>query len=111
MRKLLLVLFLFALTSNALAKVEIWECDILGPPKEVYKIDTSIPMVYVRYQGEWAELFKTVVFEYSEEDQSILMKDSNGDIAQVFDLLLMHNLHINTNTGEQYHQFDCEEIE
>jgi len=110
MRKLLLLLFLFALSSNALAKVEIWKCDVFGD-NEIYKIDTSIPMVYIRYQGEWAELFNTVVFEYSEEDQSILVKNSNGDIAQVFDLLLKHNLHIDTNTGEQYHHFKCEIFE
>ncbi len=110
MKKLLLLLFLFTLSSNALAKVEIWKCDILGTI-EIYKIDTSIPMVSMRYQGEWGYLYDTVVYEYSEEHQSIFMKGSNGDIWQVFDLVLKHLLQIDTNTGEQSHQFNCEVLE
>ena len=48
MRKLLLVLFLLSLTSNALAKVEMWECNVFGDGDTVFKIDTSTPKVYIR---------------------------------------------------------------
>ena len=53
MRKLLLLLFLFTLTSNALAKVEMWECD--NVIKRYYKIDTrnDTPKIYVRSDHKW----------------------------------------------------------
>jgi hypothetical protein len=65
MRKLLLVLFLFALTSNAFAKVEIWECDDL----EYLKIDTSIPTLYLRVNGRWLDMSKSSDMQELGEDQ------------------------------------------
>tara|TARA_R110000803_G_scaffold56064_1_gene113208 strand:+ start:504 stop:869 length:366 start_codon:yes stop_codon:yes gene_type:complete len=65
MRKLLLVLFLCALTSNALAKVEMWECDDL----EYLKIDTSIPTLYLRLNGRWLDMSKSSDMQELGEDQ------------------------------------------
>ena len=56
MRKLLLVLFLFTLSSNALAKVEIWECDGDYSNWDYYKIDTDIPTVYIRKNSRWIDI-------------------------------------------------------
>ena len=74
MRKLLLLLFLFTLTSNALAKVEIWECDVFGDGDTVFKIDTSTPKVYIRKMGKWTPFYPkltTSVYKYSKEHDSI----------------------------------------
>ena len=57
MRKLLLVLFLFTLTSNALAKVEIWKCaGLLQYEWELsyFKLDLNDPVsAYRREGGIW----------------------------------------------------------
>jgi hypothetical protein len=65
MRKLLLLLFLFTLNSNALAKVEIWECVTYICQDEtidckrsnsVHKINTDIPEIFARSNAEWLSL-------------------------------------------------------
>ena len=74
MRKLLLVLFLLSLSSNALAKVEMWECDVFGDGDTVFKIDTSTPKIYIRKVGKWAPFYPeptTSVYKYSKEHDSI----------------------------------------
>ena len=74
MRKLLLVLFLFTFSSNALAKVEIWECDVFGDGDTVFKIDTSIPKVYIRHVIKWTPFYPeptTSIYKYSKEHDSI----------------------------------------
>ncbi|MDB9762660.1 hypothetical protein OAC06_07590 [Alphaproteobacteria bacterium] len=74
MRKLLLVLFLLSLTSNALAKVENWKCDVFGVGDTILKIDTSIPMIYLRKMGKWTPFYPeptTSVYKYSKEHDSI----------------------------------------
>jgi hypothetical protein len=93
MRKLLLVLFLFALSSNALAKVEIWECDNnnSGNFGAVYKIDTDIPLLYYRANGMWIDLYATTKgssLKYNKEHDSILVYDLNGEVIATFDLIL-----------------------
>ena len=72
MKKLLLVLFLFTLTSNALAKVEMWRCNYFEDINTLLKIDTSIPKVFTRYRGEWIPFNSPqTVFKYSKENNSI----------------------------------------
>ena len=90
MRKLLLVLFLCALTSNALAKVEMWECDSYGDGGKVFKIDTSIPIVYSRHMGEWINTYQntSLEFKYSEEHNSISGYNSEGTRVDIWDLIL-----------------------
>jgi hypothetical protein len=105
MRKLLLLLFLFTLTSNALAKVEIWECDLFdrGDFDSIHKIDTSLPMVYVRRDGIWNAYYQktpSYIIEYSEEEDSIWWRNKDGKIFEVFDLVLKQTLYINTKTGD-----------
>ena len=89
MRKLLLVLFLFTLSSNALAKVEIWECD--NP--EYLKIDTSIPTLYLRFNGRWLDMTKSsdmqeldedpvhkyLVFKYASKHDSIFIYEPDSE--------------------------------
>ena len=74
MKKLLLVLFLLSLTSNALAKVEMWECNVFGDGDTVFKIDTSTPKIYIRKVGKWTPFYPeptTSVYKYSKEHDSI----------------------------------------
>ena len=87
MRKFLLVLFLCALTSNALAKVEMWECDSYGDGGKVFKIDTSIPIVYSRHMGEWINQ-TSLELKYSEEHNSISSYNSKGTRVDIWDLIL-----------------------
>ena len=75
MRKLLLLLFLFSLSSNALAKVEIWKCD----NDMWYKIDTSIPMVFERKDFKWEQLYTTLKVEYKKDDGTIWVHDYDED--------------------------------
>ncbi len=96
MRKLLLLLFLFSLSSNAFAKVEIWECD-----GKYWKIDSGIPKVYVRYNGKWLDLSKAsdmqeldedpehkyLVFKYASKHDSIFIyKPDSEEYIGVVDL-------------------------
>ena len=69
MKKLLLVLFLCSLTSNALAKVEMWECDGDYSRWDYYKIDTDIPTVYIRVNGKWLDTSKSSDMQELGEDQ------------------------------------------
>ena len=84
MKKLLLVLFLFTLTSNALAKVEIWDCGDYG----WYKIDTSIPMVYERKDYKWEQLYITLKVEYKKDDDTIWVHDY--DVEQKIEDMQRH---------------------
>ena len=119
MRKLLLLLFLLTLTSNALAKVEIWKCDIYtdGSYYNYMKLDTDIPQVWIRKGNTWEEFYYVgylsgqepikVNKEFNKESNSILLKDNDDTILQVFDLLLKQNIH---PAGDGL-IIDCEEIE
>ena len=89
MRKLLLVLFLCSLASNALAKVEIWECD----NAEYIKIDTGIPTVYIRVNGKWLDtsiasdmqelgedqVHDYLIFKYARKHDSIFIYKPDSD--------------------------------
>ena len=119
MRKLLLVLFLFVLSSNAFAKVEIWECD-----GDYYKIDTDIPTVYVRHNSKWiyisnsSELndafgentedeFDYVIFDYSRKDESVYwIVPKTKEYIGVMDLFTKEFLAI--NNGEYELEVACE---
>jgi len=92
MRKLLLLLFLFTLTSNALAKVEIWECD-----GDYFKIDTDIPTVYFRDKSRWIDASNAsdmkdydddhLIFKYSSKDEAIYwMRSDTKEYIGVMDL-------------------------
>tara|TARA_R110000803_G_scaffold56064_1_gene113207 strand:+ start:148 stop:507 length:360 start_codon:yes stop_codon:yes gene_type:complete len=119
MRKLLLLLFLCSLTSNALAKVEMWECDLYdnGSHYDFIKIDTDIPQVWIRKEGLWKEYYYDgyvsgqkrieINTEYNKESNSVLLKDDDGKAIQVFDMLLKQNIY---PTGDGL-IIDCEEIE
>lgn len=105
MRKILLILFVYSLVSStAFAKVEIWECDLFdrGDFDLIHKIDTSIPMIYVRRGGIWNAYYQdtpSYIIEYSEEEDSIWWRNEDGKKFEVFDLVLKQNLYINTKTG------------
>jgi hypothetical protein len=92
MRKLFLLLFLFALTSNALAKVEIWECD-----GDYFKIDTDIPTVYKRINSRWIDGSNAsemkdydnghFIFKYSRKDEAIYwIRSDTKEYVGVMDL-------------------------
>ena len=105
MRKLLLVLFLFTLTSNALAKVKLWKCDLYDNGRHYFhiKIDTDIPQVWIRKNGIWEEYYYEGTYkgpeplkvkkEYNIFDDSVLLKDDNGTTLEVFDFLLKQNIY------------------
>ena len=105
MRKLLLVLFLFALTSNALAKVEMWKCDIYtdGSYYNYMKLDTDIPQVWIKKDGLWEEYYYVGYLSgqeplkvnkvFNKESNSILLQDDDGDTIEVFDMLLKQNIY------------------
>ena len=118
MRKLLLLLFLFTLSSNALAKVEIWECDGAHSKWDYYKIDTDIPTVYIRYNSKWIDIsnaselleafgepqedeFDHVIFKYSSkyEDVYWINPDTKENIG-VMDLFTKEFLAINNGNYE-----------
>jgi hypothetical protein len=115
MRKLLLLLFLFSLSSNALAKVEIWECD----DNSIFKIDTSIPTVYYRFNSLWFNLSYApdvtamedlgavpqthdyFMFEHVIEDDSIFIYAPNGeDFLGGLDLLSRKHFNYTDNKYE-----------
>jgi hypothetical protein len=88
MRKLLLVLFLFALSSNALAKEEIWKCDYAY--FKYYKIDTTrndIPKIYGRIDHRWIEEYPLTKLEYKKVDDAIWVYDEFDKIEWLFDLV------------------------
>ena len=118
MRKLLLVLFLCSLASNALAEVEIWECDGAHSKWDYYKIDTDIPTVYIRYNSKWIDIsnaselleafgepqedeFDHVIFKYSSkyEDVYWINPDTKENIG-VMDLFTKEFLAINNGNYE-----------
>jgi hypothetical protein len=90
MRKLLL-LFLFTLSSNALAEVEIWECD-----GDYFKIDTDIPTVYFRDNSRWIDASNAsdmkdvgyhLIFKYSSKDEAIYwMRSDTKEYVGLMDL-------------------------
>ena len=71
MRKLLLAIFLLSISSNAFAKVEIWECE----NGSWNKIDTSIPMVYYRHNGQWKQKY------YKENGEELKYDEENNTIV------------------------------
>jgi hypothetical protein len=119
MRKLLLVLFLFALTSNALAEVEIWECD-----GDYYKIDTDIPTVYIRQNSRWIDIsnaselldafgentedeFDHLIVDYSRKDESVYwIRPDTKEYFAVMDLFTKEFFVI--NNGKHKLQSTCE---
>ena len=93
MRKLLLLLFLFSLSTNALAKVEIWEC-ATGNFEYAIKLNTDIPKVYNRINGAWLakEEGDTI---YDEENNSIVIFGF-GDLNTklVYDFILKERIQL-----------------
>ena len=91
MRKLLLVLFLCSLASNALAKVEAWKCT---PNKEyyspvLYKINLEVPVVYVRAEGKWENMEESldITPKYSKEDHTLFFYLEDGHKSQAIDFI------------------------
>ena len=93
MRKLLLLLFLFTLTSNALAKVEMWECD--NVIKRYYKIDTrnDTPKIYVRSDHKWLEESTLTKVEYKKDDDAIWVYDQFDKIFWLYDLVTKEKIY------------------
>ena len=91
MRKLLLVLFLFSLTSNALAKVEGWKCtyDEGKHPPSLYKINLEVPVVHVRMEGEWVDMeeFLDITPKYSKEHHTLFFYLEDGHKSQAIDFI------------------------
>jgi len=113
MRKLLLVLFLLSLTSNALAKVEIWKCVYINEEETLntsyYKIDTKIPKVYMRFNAKWYSFTmgnSEYTFKYSREDDAVYAL-TNGKTIASFDLILKKT-YLHTNN---FIELNCNVIE
>ena len=118
MRKLLLVLFLFTLSSNAFAKVEIWECDGDYSNWDYYKIDTDIPTVYIRKNSRWIDIsnaselldafgepqeddFDHVIFKYSSKYEDVYwINPDTKEYIGVMDLFTKEFLAINNGNYE-----------
>ena len=109
MRKLLLLLFLFTLTSNDLAKVEKWECDFAI--KNYYKIDTrnDTPKIYGRLDHRWIEKYPMYKVEYIKDDDAIWVFDTFDKIYWLFDLVTKEII-FRPNTDLK-HVFTCRLIE
>lgn len=128
MRKLLLVLFLFALTSNALAKVEMWKCklvfledisDLSNFSTYFYKIDTEKLTVDQRLKGKWAPYLpsnRTEEMEYDKENDSLFIfgePDGKNELL-IFDLVentIFEYRKKDDTFGDFFKKEKCDEIE
>ena len=101
MRKLLLVLFLLSISSNALAEEDIWKCndpdwDSIGPSydsTEYIKIDTSKkPYVQLRKNAKWTGFFKPEAInpsiEYSKEENAIYIYRDNEQNKKIMSMAI-----------------------
>ena len=89
MKLIALAIFLLSISSNAFAKVEIWECEVLlneGEefngiilPYRVFKIDTKNLSVHYRDRGKWR-----VWFEVDEPAIKNITYDKNNDSLIVY---------------------------
>lgn len=116
MRKLLLAIFLLSISNNALAKVEIWECDItkygdlaeeeLSKDVRIFKLDTGPPTkVHERVLGKWETFMTLDYWYYDKENESIIY--NNG---RVFDLIFKE-LQYFRDDNEVYATYKCKVIE
>jgi hypothetical protein len=99
MRKLLLVLFLCSLTTNALAKEFIMKCVDVNDINDikVFKINTEIPIIQRREGGKWINPPEEFSFKYSKVDNSIFIYDSYGGtkvLTGAIDLFTRELIHI-----------------
>jgi hypothetical protein len=83
MRKLLFVLFLCSLASNALAKVEMWECDGDYSTWDYYKIDTDIPTVYIRKNSRWIDISNASELLDGAGNPILISQNVKGHLAPV----------------------------
>lgn len=101
MRKLLLVLFLFTLSSNAVAEEEIWKCnapdlDSIGSSydyTEYIKIDTSKkPYAQLRKNAKWTGFFKPEAInpsiEYSKDENAIYIYRDNEQNKKIMSIAI-----------------------
>ena len=101
MNKFFYIITLYFIINIVSAKVEIWQCDIFnrGEFNIKYKIDTSIPQVFIKVNKEWTpyyykDEYKKIV--YSSKKQMIWWLNNRGKMFEAFDLEKKINLYYNT---------------
>jgi len=112
MRKLLLLLFLCSLTSNALAKVEIWKCGPDNNGVTVYmKLHTEPAKIYYRVAGQWRDIARgDIAVAYSEE-QDAIYQYKNFIISSAYDFVTKEVMEIDPENGSSKGGFSCKVIE
>ena len=130
MRKLLLVLFLCSLASNAFAKEEIWHCDMNQDQKYeggtdegkdmIVKLDLDTPMLYARMPGQWNKVFSDDEFPkytYNKGQDNLTITTHNSSTKEsgkfIFDLLTKtlksDGVQLNNGELEKYNfNFKCQ---
>ena len=95
MKLIALAIFLLSISSNAFAKVEIWECD----NSTWYKIDTrnDIPRIYERKDYKWQKLYELNYVEYKKDEGTIwiyLNADSIivDEVVKTMEVLAVYDL-------------------
>jgi len=113
MKLIALAIFLLSISTNALAKVEIWECVLLNEEEEfdannlpyrVFKIDTKNLSVHYRRRGEWK-----VWYEVDEPAIKNITYDKNNDSLIVYWKLFETKL-IHSNGEEEEIDFEWTSI-
>jgi hypothetical protein len=116
MRKILLVLILLSLTSNAMgmAKTIVWQCQLVqvNDKKQTngkinqYKIDVTTPMVWFGNETRWAGFVNTK-YRYDKKNHVLLSVSKPWD--GVYDLVA--RTIIFTNKGANLKtSYQCEEL-
>jgi len=139
MKKILLALFLLSISSNALAKVEIWKCEhsnnslfsfLSTEPFLYYKLDTKKLTVHYRAKGKWKLLWhsneegiKNITYDKKNDSlfvywdllkSKVIHKDgeveeSEYDWKVVYDFI--EKKHLQYDFNKLVHQDECEVIE
>ena len=95
MRKLLIVLFLLSLASNALAKVEIWLCNSMYGI-DVYKLDFTEPVnISQRVNKNWKKIWipgqksevKNIIYDPNYKNIRIIYGIEQDKKEILFDLV------------------------
>ena len=116
MRKILLVLILLSLTSNAMgmAKTIVWQCQLVqvNDKKQIngkinqYKIDVTTPMVWFGNETRWAGFVNTK-YRYDKENHTLYSKSKLWD--GVYDLVARKIIFTNRAANIET-SYKCEEL-
>jgi len=119
MRKLLLLLFLCSLTSNALAKVEIWKCGPDNSKKIYMKLHTEPAKAYFRSSGQWRDIATSLdgttkdedlIVRYSEEQDALYVYKKNI-IGHAYDFVAKEIITFDPKDGSSKISVPCKVIE